>query len=221
MRDFPKAPSLKREVKTLNPKVEIVIVCEGKNTEPRYFKECVDYYGAGLVSLKVIAPAGVPITLVNTAIKERNELLNKWRTEKEKNSFGKCFRVWAVFDRDIHPKVEDAIQLALANKIDIAFSDPCFELWPLFHLMNYGAMSNRHTLQTLLATHMPNYDHNVGAIIDFDLIKEDVREAYQRASLLLQQRKDQGCPLGCPSTTVGNLVRKIIENGKYHMNLFA
>ncbi|OGS88706.1 MAG: hypothetical protein A2061_07435, partial [Gallionellales bacterium GWA2_59_43] len=164
MRDFPKVPSLKREVEKLKPKVEIIIVCEGKNTEPQYFEECVDYYGAGLVSLRVIAPAGVPITLVRAAITERNELLRRMRSTRD--SYGKCFRVWAVFDRDMHPSVEKAIQLALDNHIDIAFSDPCFELWPLLHLMNYGAMSDRHALQALLATHMPKYDHAKGAIID-------------------------------------------------------
>ena len=61
---------------------------------------------------------------------------------------------------------------------------------------------------------MPNYDHQYGAIVDFDQIKDQVDSAISRAEALLVQRELEGVPLGAPSTTVCALVKKIIENGK-------
>jgi len=212
MSRFPAAPTLKRSIETLQPKVEIVIVCEGKNTEPKYFEDCVDGYGSGLVKLRVIGEAGAPISVVTAAISERDELLVK--RKKLKDSFEACFRVWAVFDRDEHESFDRAILLAASNNIDVAFSNPCFELWPILHLIDYGVQDDRHKLQNLLAEKMPGYMHERGAIVDFNLIKDDVGKAYKRADKLLQSRMDEGCSYGCPSTSVGILVQKIIENGK-------
>lgn len=214
MKRFPDAPSLKRKTETIRPRVEIVIVCEGKNTEPRYFSDCADYYGAGLVRLKIVAGAGVPLSVVKEAIAERDRLLQARRSGKGNDSFTSCFRVWAVFDRDEHPSVKEAIKIASDNKLDIAYSDPCFELWPILHLLDYGAQDDRHKLQTALREEMPKYDHETGAFIDFDLIKEKVDLAIGRARTLLKMREAEGRPNGCPSTTVGILVGKIRDNGK-------
>lgn len=76
-RQLPKAPSLERRVGRIQPKVELVIVCEGRNTEPQYLKDCVAYYGAGMVRLRLIEGAGVPVTLVDCAVNERNKLIEK------------------------------------------------------------------------------------------------------------------------------------------------
>lgn len=203
---------MKRPAGFLTPKVEIVIACEGRNTEPRYFRDCIDGYGAGLVKLTVLPVTGVPLTIVRAAIDEREKLLAKRR--RSHDSFDAVFRVWAVFDRDIHPSVPEALELARVNYIDVAFSDPCFELWPLLHLEDYGAQDGRHEVQSRLAGKMPSYDHSAGAIIDFEMIKDSFDKAYDRARLHLRERSREGCPLGCPSTTVGELVLKIRQNGK-------
>ena len=212
-RSFPRSPTLVGPGATRGPKVEIVIVCEGEKTEPQYFRDCVEYFGAGTVRLSIIAPAGVPMTLVKCAIQERHELIEKNR--RSKDSFDSCFRVWAVFDRDAHPNVTTAIALAQSYSIDVAFSNPCFELWPILHLQDFGAQKGRHELQKLLKTLMISYDHDKGAIIDFDQIREGFVDAYTRAEQHLRDREAEGVKLGNPATTVGRLVRKIIENGKH------
>ncbi len=212
MRKLPSTPGLKRPVKKTSPKVSLHIVCEGINTEPQYFIDCVDHYSSGLVELEIIPGAGVPDTLVRKAIEIRENLLKKVR--KSPNSFSACFRVWAVFDRDAHPLVNESITLAKEHKIEIAFSDPCFEIWPILHLIDYGAQDHRHTLQKTLTGIMPKYEHDKGAIIDFGLIKENFQVAYDRAENLNAARLNEGCENGCPSTTVGDLVLKIKQNGK-------
>lgn len=212
MRRFPSTPSLKRSIETIAPKVAIHIVCEGINTEPEYFIKCKDDYGAGLVDLKIVPGAGVPKTLVETAIALRQKLIAEKR--KSKNSFDACFRVWAVFDRDEHPHVAEALQNAEEHGIDVAFSDPCFEIWPLLHLTDHGSQDHRHEVQKKLSSLMPTYEHDKGAIIDYPMIKDSFEVAYARAQKLNKARNEENCPMGCPSTTVGNLVLKIIQNGK-------
>ncbi|WP_312800072.1 RloB family protein [Pseudomonas sp.] len=212
MRKLPSTPNLVRTVAKVNPKVALYIVCEGVNTEPEYFINCKDHYGAGLVDLKIIPGAGVPLTIVRTAVELRKSLiLNK---KKTRDSFDSCFRVWAVFDRDEHPNLDEAFDIAKANSIDVAFSDPCFELWPLLHLTNHGSQDHRHEVQRKLSEFMPSYNHQKGAIIDYNLIKDSFQIAYERANALNKARADENCPMGRPSTSVGDLVIKIIQNGK-------
>lgn len=213
MRNFPVTPSLGRSTAQQSPKVELVVVCEGKNTEPEYLKECARYYGAGTVRLRPISAAGVPLTLMKAAIAEKQILLENF--QKYKDSFEGCFKVWAVFDRDMHPNIPQALELARRFGIEVAFSNPCFELWPLLHLEDFGAQLDRHALQSRLRSKMPSYDHKDRALIDFELIKHQFSDAYVRARVHSTAREQEQSKLGNPSTTVNVLVRKIIENGKH------
>lgn len=211
MKKLPPAPSISRRSEFVSPKVEIVVACEGKNTERHYLESCKVEYGAGMVRMRFLPITGVPMTVVQAAIEEREMLLEKRR--RSKDSFD-VFRVWAVFDRDDHPNVPEALDLAQNHNIDVAFSNPCFEVWPLLHLIDYGAQDGRHAVQARLKIEMPSYDHESGAIIDFKLIKDRFPIAYERAKYHNANRDAEGDPLGCPSTTVGELVKKIAENGK-------
>jgi hypothetical protein len=214
-------PNLVRRTGFIPPKVELVVACEGRNTEPRYFRDCIEHYGAGLVRLRVLDVVGVPMTIVRAAIEEREALLARYR--RSANSFDACFRVWAVFDRDEHPRVEEALAVAREKGVEVAFSNPCFELWPLLHLEDYGAQDSRHALQVRLNAKMPRYHHERSAEVDFSAIREAFPTALHRANALLAAREAEGVPLGCPSTTVGGLVLKIIQNGKaaYRATSFA
>jgi hypothetical protein len=209
---LPAVPSIKRTPRLLKPKVEIVIACEGKNTEPTYFKDCVAAYSAGLVRLRLLPITGVPITVVDAAIEERDALVARCR--KSPDSFDACFRVWAVFDRDDHPSVPEALTRARENGVDTAFSNPCFEVWPLLHLDDYGAQDGRHAVQARLTAKMPSYDHESGAVIDLPAIKDLFPVALERAQRHNLARQTERDPHGCPFTTVGDLVLKIIQNGK-------
>lgn len=209
---LPRPPSITRRTGYIAPRVEIVIACEGKNTEPQYLRDCIDGYAAGLVKLRILPRNGIPTTVVRVAIEERERLLSERR--KSGDRLDSIFRVWAVFDRDEHPEVPEALHLAQQNKIDVAFSNPCFEIWPLLHLVDYGAQDGRHAVQSRLSAVMPGYDHAKGATVDFLAIRDLFPTAYDRAERLVEQRAQEGVPLGCPSTTVGELVKKITQNGK-------
>lgn len=211
-RGMPAVPDLRRPVERMSPKVEIVIVCEGKATEPDYFRKCVSYYGAGLVSLRVLGKTGVPLTVVRAAIAERSRLIEQAR--KKNGASPIPFSVWAVFDRDEH-EVQEALQLAEEHKIGVAFSNPCFELWPLLHLVNeYGAQDGRHEVQRRLHAVMPNYHHDRSPRLDFELMRDRLEYAFLQAERLNKARSDEGDAIGCPSTTVGVLAIKVKENGR-------
>ena len=213
MRKFPASPKLNRAIEKIEVRVEIVIACEGLVTEPDYLRKCITYYGAGMVRLRVMEERGVPITLVRLAIAEREKLLVKYRKYRDLSSIHSCFKVWVIFDKDEH-EVNEALALAAKHKIEVAFSNPCFELWPVLHLCQYGSQDGRHALQRLLSDCMPSYDHESDPRVDFDAIKDNFDIAYKRAVTLNRAREAEGCVGGCPSTTVGDLVLKIRQNGR-------
>jgi hypothetical protein len=52
--------------------------------------------------------------------------------------------VWCVFDVDEHPKLAEARDQANANGIQLAVSNPCFELWLLLHFQEHRAHAGGH-----------------------------------------------------------------------------
>lgn len=208
----PRVPSVRRRRPTQAPKVTLVIACEGKNTEPDYLRKCCHEYGNGNVRLVVLEDHGSPMTVVRIAIQERKAQVELAR--KSPDSFDSCFRVWAVFDRDEHRDFDTALSTAADNHIDCAFSNPCFELWPLLHIQDHDAPIHRHRLQSLLHSLMPSYDHKAGAIVDFTQICDRVDAAMKRAEQMNERRRKDGSPSGNPSTTFHALVKIIVANGK-------
>lgn len=68
---------LKRQGPTRQPKHRILIVCEGKKTEPRYFRELQHHFQNRLVHVEVNDQSGVPLTLVERARSLRAKSLRK------------------------------------------------------------------------------------------------------------------------------------------------
>src|SRR5690606_41139889 len=69
--------------------------------------------------------------------------------------------VWCVFDVDEHPRVNDACQMARDNNIQVAVSNPCFELWLLFHFRDSPGAQSRHDVQKMLKKYLPKFDKHV------------------------------------------------------------
>lgn len=109
-----------REIKKI-----FLIICEGKNTEPEYFKSFplsnakVESYGFGTTKT----------TLVEYVLEIIKESPDKDR------------EVWVVFDMDLkesqkEKQFEDfnkAVDLASNNDINVAYSNDAFELWLVLH----------------------------------------------------------------------------------------
>lgn len=213
-RKIPSSRSIKRNLGTKSPKFLIIAVCEGKNTEPQYLEKFASDHGNGLVRLELIAPAGAPITIVNKAVDKIKELCTKAK-KKDANSFDKNYEVWAVFDVDEHPNIPKAMDMARANNVKTAISNPCIEIWVLLFFDFHGASIHRHDLQNKLAHLIPTYNPNGSKIIDYDLLRDGYAIAKKRAQKLMANHEETGVnfPQGNPSTNIYQLLDKIREQG--------
>ena len=133
--------SSERKQGTRDQIVKFLIVCEGKKTEPNYFKALIDECksqnnGAKIdkqrtiVSIVAKIGAGAVGTgnLVNKAKKLKDEYKRKQQIHFD--------RVWLVFDKDEFPDFNKAIEDAKKEKMNCAWSNGAFELWFLLHFQN-------------------------------------------------------------------------------------
>ena len=105
---------------------KVIIYCEGRNTEPSYFKllkkhctvEPVPQRGGGV---------GCCTNFVNTVIKQHENRRDRLKYQHK----------WIVFDCDGHDDYAQAIQTANAYGFEVAFSNMCIEYWFLLHLIDH------------------------------------------------------------------------------------
>jgi hypothetical protein len=139
---------------------------------------------------------GVPRTVVEIAIRLRKEAEHQATRERDENL--KWDEVWGVFDVDEHPKLDQARQLADANAIKLAVSNPCFELWALLHFQDQRAHIERHRARAALQRHLPGYDK----ALDFAKMYPGYADAVRRARALELEADRHGKPERNPTTGV-------------------
>ena len=115
-------PVLTRGEATINENPTILIVCEGENTEPSYFRQ----FRLSSATIKPVGEGYNTLSLVKRAIKLSKE-----------NNYD---QIWCVFDADPKPSntkqtqnFNKAIKLAEKNKFGIAYSNQAFEYWLILH----------------------------------------------------------------------------------------
>ena len=182
-----------------------MLYCEGSNTEPAYFNALKRTCSNALIGVEVVPGVGVPYTIAEKAA----ERVRSQRGGSRRNSYEKSDQVWAVFDRDDHPRFDDAITLCESNHVRVGRSNPCFELWLILHEQDYNRPERRDRMQSILGDLRPEYDRKRGKTPDCDELISRVEDAEQRAEALLRRRAEEGSPYGNPSTTVGRLTREI------------
>lgn len=206
-RKLPKERSLKRKGATVSPKKKIVVVCEGKNTEPEYIKAFASDKKHPLVTCEPIGPVGVPKSIVDKAIQENKKLLKQ--AAKSGDSFDENYEVWCVSDADEHPRLFREIQRAKDNGLMYALSNPCIELWGYLHYHQNDAPTHRHEMQKKLTKVMPNYNHKKKAIFNYEHMKGSYNDAVTRAKDLINRRKEEDTPNENPSTNLYELMDSI------------
>ncbi|WP_370677172.1 RloB family protein [Pleomorphomonas sp. PLEO] len=196
---------LRRKVETKTPKPRIIIYTEGEKTERDYFEEMRRTFRSVVVDVEIIGGAGVPLTIANEAALAARTARRQGRNQ----SYTRYDEFWAVFDRDEHPNVTEAISKCRAAKVGVAFSDPCFELWLILHFQDFDRPDHRHDVQRHLETLCRDYDRSKRKTTDCTKLMDLIVEAEQRAERQLARRKDEGTPPGPPFTTVYELTRRI------------
>ena len=105
----PRKPDLRRTGKLREPKQRFILFCEGKNTEPEYFKALRRVYSSTLIDVKVVPGPGVPMTITERAIKRAESEGLGMKRRRKKHLYEQNDEIWAIFDRDEHPNYQDAI----------------------------------------------------------------------------------------------------------------
>lgn len=186
-----------------DPKPLILVVCEGEQTEPQYLRGFERACRNARVKIEIAKERGVPMTLVRIAKSLKADAEEQARRERDDNLAYDA--VWCVFDVDDHPRVSDAIVMARDNGVELAISNPCFELWLLLHFRPNPGMQSRQRITEMLCGHVSDYRKHV----DFELYLSGYAQAVKRASSIEKNAKSRGDSLQNPSTRVHVLTESI------------
>ena len=164
--------------------------------------------------METVGGVGAPYTIAEKAVEQAKELGLARSSRRKKDSFEENDQVWAVFDRDEHPRFDEAVKLCERHGVHLGRSNPCFELWLILHEIYFDRAESRHEMQKILATLRREYDRDSGKTPDCDEMIDRVEDAEERGERQLENREQGGNPYGNPSTTVGRLTRAIREAAK-------
>lgn len=189
-----------RRTRQRQPRAEIHIVVEGEKTEDGYLlplrRSLRDH-----VLISVDNRGGVPLTLVNRAVETKRD------AEREAaRGRGRAYdEVWCMFDRDAHPNLSDALDLAARHGIEVVMSNPCIELWFILHFEDQTAAIDRHAAQRRSAE-LLGCEKNLSASAT-ELMYSRYDEARRRAKNLDTKHEGDGsAPRSNPSSDIWRLV---------------
>jgi hypothetical protein len=157
-----------------------------------------------LIKVEVAREHGVPLSVVRAARDRKKAAVADSEREGDVNL--KFDSVWCVFDIDEHPHVAEAKLLAAQHGLELAVSNPCFELWLLLHKRDCPGAEHRHTIQSMLKRYVPDYDKK----IYFNYYIHGYKKAVQRAARLHDLAESIGEPGKNPTTDVYKLTECII-----------
>lgn len=199
------ARDLSRKKASKAPLPTILIVCEGENTEPSYFRQlrCTS------VTIKPVGEGYNTISLVERA--------------QELSRNGEYDEIWCVFDKDDYHiyQFNNAIMKAERLGFNVAYSNQSFEYWLLLHLIDHqGGALHRNRYNKLinreLGKYGVTYDGDGCKIVTkefFDLLfSEDPTTKTSRHLLAIQRAKriysrlDHHSPAGEESSTTVHLL---------------
>jgi hypothetical protein len=197
-----RVPDLRRRPPSREPRRRFALLCEGKNTEPAYFRALKAIFIDVLIDIK--EAVGVPMTIAEQSVQ-----LVAGGKRRRRDSYEEHDEVWAVFDRDQHEPYDEAVGLCNNKGVKVARSNPCFELWLILHLSEFDRPHGSHAVQAHLEKLCPDYDSKRGKKPDCSRFVALVELAERRAEKQLRARAEEGGPFGPPSTTVFELTRAI------------
>ena len=186
-----------------DPKPRVLIVSEGENTEPEYFRGFAKAFRNSRVTVEIAPEHGVPKTVVEVARDYKKEAAEEAAREKDDNLAYDS--VWCVFDIDEHPRVGEAKEMARDNGIDLAVSNPCFELRLLLHFQEHPGMQDRAKMGKMLTKHVPKYDKHV----DYATYAVGYQQAATRAKRMDESAAKDGDSGRNPTTGVYKLTELI------------
>lgn len=176
--------NLSRSVDTRDQRWTVLILSNGARTEVDYFK-----------ALKL---SGLPSIGKKVTAKFRNGTpYDTVRAAAEVQEYSDFDEAWAVCDVDTFD-VTTAIELAADKGVGLALSQPCFEVWLIFHKTDScSSFDNADQARRVLGKHVPSWDKTNLNFADFI---DGIPDAVVRA------RKREEPPGANPSTAVWRVI---------------
>jgi len=198
--DFRNKPGKSRKAPSRPLRRHILIVCEGAKTEVNYFEEIRKSLRLSAMEIDIQGLGQDPKSLVERAKQLRHE-------NSEENPYES---VWCVFDRDEHPSWKAAIDMARANSISVACSNPCFELWYLLHHDSQRTWLDRREALRRVARYYPGYEKGCSGM--YARLLHLLPQAMDNARFLRERHHpDAGNPeYANPWTNVDQLVSELM-----------
>jgi len=202
--------SLRRRQGDRQPRQCILIVCEGAETEPNYFRSLRTEWRLKPVEVEIAGGerGSAPIRVVDCAIRRKRQ-----RESDVRQGVGRKLpfdEVWCVFDKENppdNPSFFPAVNKASDNGLELAVSTPAFEYWCLLHFVETDRpFRNADEVARALREYLPDYGKGQDV---FGRLASHVSVATERAQRLWSNRPDPGEMFPNPSTLVFRLVRKL------------
>lgn len=192
----------KRGMQTRKRFPVIFIVCEGEETEPKYFSHFNKRYSGAKVRIKT------------SLYKNAEKLVKNAETIIGKNIYAPedGDTMWCVFDCDANTDeaLRSAFAFAKKHGYKIIFSNPCFELWFLLHYIDQnGYLKDCDAVLKKLTNKdkLPGYHKNTDV---YQILLPMQNKAIMRASnryILLKKRNKQFLSRSSnPATNVFSIV---------------
>jgi hypothetical protein len=205
---------------TVKPRVRrphevIYVVAEGEVTEYGYCTALSNAFGER-IGFRIDFPAFhirrnglTPIQVADHALTVAVGT-EDGRSRSASGSRSPIREVWALFDRDQHPRIPEAFaKLAGRDRIRVAFSNPSFDLWLLLHFTAVSDAQGRSSDQIL--ARLRNYpsfagfgshEKRITNARASELMKPDrIATAVRNAKALVEH-----CPTGCCSALTGHAI---------------
>lgn len=202
-------PDLGREAEQNQKKPKILIVCEGKNTEPSYFKQFK------VATIKLVLK-GIGYNTLS--------LVEKAEQYQQQDDYEE---VWCIFDHDPKPSnpnqspnFDNAVKKAESLGYKVGYSNQAFEYWLLLHFKNHqGSAMPRADYYDEINSHLAQeglaYNEKSKIITKeiFEVLQVYQENAIDRAKKIHQMYQANGSPPSQAesSTTVYMLVEKLMD----------
>ncbi|MGW3653885.1 RloB family protein [Streptomyces sp. NPDC000878] len=155
-----------------------MVVCGAETTEYDYLNGFKAHFKRGNLSVKIAKKPGSPLQVVEYA------------AERWGGAGDEFDQVWCVVDVDEYQDLEQAVRCARTKRIELAVSNPCFELWLLLHHTDHtGWVPSYAALKPLLDKYV---DSRADKSVDFarDYIRDGRhlwKDAVRRARTLADE----------------------------------
>lgn len=210
----------KRKAATKSIRKAFLIACEGISTEPNYISELVK----DCKEEKLIA-AGTELVIAKHG---HTDPLGVYEDLKATPDYDNFDEYWIVIDRDevelnkkgqgghSEKNFKDALKSCKKDRINVACSNPCFELWIVLHFEYRNTSCSRRDIQKKAKELVNSLLPNVKPLKSVDDLKTFAGLYYvlkDRIQIAMKnsEKLDQSNPFSNPSTGMCLLVRALMK----------